>query len=72
MFGLVARGRGPSFVVRRSLLGMTPARSTLEGGRRIYANLVKKTKFLMSLRQVLIKPIEHLLIVIEDQDLLKD
>ena len=33
--GLVARGRGPSFVGRRSLLGLSPARSTLEGGRRI-------------------------------------
>ena len=33
MVGLVARGS--SFVARRSLLGLTSARSTLEGGRRI-------------------------------------
>ena len=37
--GLVARGRGPSFVGRRSLLGLIPARATLEGGRRIYIHI---------------------------------
>ena len=33
--GLVARGRVPSLVGRRLLLGLTSARLTLEGGRRI-------------------------------------